>query len=284
MKYPNGSLGNVQVTSDRKNIGMSKLEKIVVKVLIVVLIFIIIIPIVKIASMVMVIIIRDINYEKYTDSEYVEKDILEYLEERYNEEFIIESCIVSDREAGTHPYYGTVQAYVYPVEHNDEKHKFRVQGNKSKFGIVDYYDTYVDIKLIDEYETLVDPIIGECYDEYKFYVSFPTTWLNKNLPIDTKIEDFNKMEQNIDYYSRPSLIIYLPPSEPRSEMYSVIKELSENNYLGSVYFRWFYYDDDYDRKTRNDLGDGDGYEGHNYENYYKTIYERGKISKTESPF
>ncbi len=276
MQYTNGSHDNIKVVLDKKNRDMSSLEKIIVKISIIIGILITIVLIAKPISIVVVVTIRDINYAKYRDSEYVEKDILEYLEERYSENFVIESCVVSRYDSDIRPEYGTIEAYVYPLEHYDEKHKFRVQGDKNIFGIVDYYDTYTDIKLIEEYETLIDPILGECYDEYKFYVSFPTTWLNKNLPVDTKVEDFNEMEQHTDYYSRPTLVIYLPPSEPRSGMYDVSKKLSEGNYVGYVSYKWFYKDEGYDRKGRNDWGDNDGY---NFEVYSNIICEDGKILK-----
>ncbi len=145
---------------------------------------------------------RENNKEKYKDVEYVKQDAIKYLEERYGEEFEIESV------RGMSYAYDYINMYAYPRGFQDEEHKFKIQGRFNEEGNLEYVDSYVMVKLSDDYEAYIDPIIGEYFEEYKFYVRFNSEWLTNNLAPDTKLEDLWELHANEDY-PLPDIYIYI---------------------------------------------------------------------------
>ena len=137
--------------------------------------------------------IKSYNRSRYKDEFYLQQEVSEYLEERYNEEFIV----MFNR--GMSGAYNYMQLYAYPMAYQDEMHKIEIQGYYNKWGKMDFYDDYVMIKLTEEYEAYIDPVIDEYFDEYKFYLDFNAEWLTNNLPADTKLEDLWEMKANEDY-------------------------------------------------------------------------------------
>ena len=152
---------------------------------------------------------RQNNKEKYKDAEYVKQDTLNYLEERYGEEFEIESV------RGMSYAYDYINMYAYPKGLQDEAHKFKIQGRFNKEGNLEYCDSYVMVKLTDDYEAYIDPIIREYFKEYKFYVRFDSEWITSNLPPDTKLEDLWKLRANVDYPLPTLHIIFSPNMEEK---------------------------------------------------------------------
>ena len=155
-----------------------------------------------VAGFLVKIIKRQNNKEKYKDAEYVKQDTLNYLEERYGEEFEIESV------RGMSYAYDYINMYAYPKGLQDEAHKFKIQGRFNKEGNLEYCDSYVMVKLTDDYEAYIDPIIGEYFEEYKFYIEFDSEWLTSNLPADSKLENLWQLHANEDY-PLPTIYIYI---------------------------------------------------------------------------
>ncbi|MDE6759918.1 MAG: hypothetical protein K2J90_04455, partial [Lachnospiraceae bacterium] len=85
------------------------------------------------------------------------EEVLAYLEGRYGEEFEIASY------RGRGYAYDYVQMYAYPKGHEDEAHKFEIQGRINEEGKMEYVDSYVMIRLTDEYASYVDEIIDEYF-------------------------------------------------------------------------------------------------------------------------
>ena len=152
--------------------------------------------------------IKSYNRSRYKDEFYLQQEVSEYLEERYNEEFIV----MFNR--GMSGAYNYMQLYAYPMAYQDEMHKIEIQGYYNKWGKMDFYDDYVMIKLTEEYEAYIDPIIDEYFDEYKFYLDFNAEWLTNNLPADTKLEDLWELKANEDY-PLPKIFLYLQTSEEK---------------------------------------------------------------------
>ena len=150
--------------------------------------------------------IKSYNRSRYKDEFYLQQEVSEYLEERYNEEFMV----MFNR--GMSGAYNYVQLYAYPIAYQDEMHKIEIQGYYNEWGKMDFYDDYVMIKLTEEYEAYIDPIIDEYFDEYKFYLDFNAEWLTNNLPADTKLEDLWEMRANEDY-PLPRLVVFLKSSQ-----------------------------------------------------------------------
>ena len=114
----------------------------------------------------MALVIKGINKVRFRNSEYVQKRMEKYLEERYDEEFVVKSY-----HGPGYDYQPYAEMIAYPKEEG-EKYTFQVQGYYNKWNTMDFYDTYVTVKLTDEYEEYLSSIIGQYYDEYKFYIKF----------------------------------------------------------------------------------------------------------------
>lgn len=175
--------------------------------------------------------IKSYNRSRYKDEFYLQQEVQEYLEERYNEEFIV----MFNR--GMSGAYNYVQLYAYPIAYQDEMHKIEIQGYYNKWGKLDYYDDYVMIKLTEEYEAYIDPIIDEYFDEYKFYIDFNSEWLTNNLPADTKLEDLWGLKANEDY-PLPTLCIFFGVDEEGKyngdELILTMESLRNKDFRGCV--------------------------------------------------
>lgn len=156
--------------------------------------------------------IKSHNRAKYKDEFYVQQEVTSYLQERYNEEFIVYY------ERGMGGAYNYVQLYAYPIAQQDDAHEIKIQGHYNKWGKMDFYDDYVMVRLTEEYEAYIDPIIDEYFDEYKFYIDFYSEWLTNDLPADTQLEDLWNMQANVDY-PLPSFFICTLSDNNKSEIY-----------------------------------------------------------------
>ncbi|MDE5967444.1 MAG: hypothetical protein K2G89_11500 [Lachnospiraceae bacterium] len=210
------------------------------------------------------------NKAKYADASYVQQDILNYLKERYQEDF----TLVENTYRGRSYAYSYVEVHAYPTAHQDEQHEFEVQGRYNEEGEMEYCDGYVMAKLTEEYEAYVDDIIGQYFDEYKFYMEFYSEWLTNNLPPDTRVEDLKNYSANVDY-PLPELILYLPPQViDEALLKKMIEMLSANYYRGGVGIKVYKSLELYDTKKRNDWN-GDPYEAVMV--YSAIIYQDGSI-------
>ena len=199
---------------------MKKSTKIVLTVTALVLISLVALFIVK---KILPAIERNQNMKVYKQEGYIEQDAMKYLEERYGEKFVIESI------RGRSYAYDYINIYAYPKEHQEESYQFKIQGRYNEKGILEYTDSYVMLKLRDEYEAYIDPIIDEYFDEYKFYMDFDSEWITSNIPADAKLEDLWELDANVDY-PLPKIYLFLGPSNDKSRknLEMLIKRLSVN--------------------------------------------------------
>ena len=204
---------------------------------------------------------RQNNKAKYKDAEYVKQDTLNYLEERYGEEFEIESV------RGMSYAYDYINMYAYPKGLQDEAHKFKIQGRFNKEGNLEYCDSYVMVKLTDDYEAYIDPIIGEYFEEYKFYIEFDSEWLTSNLPADSKLEDLWQLHANEDY-PLPRIFLYLKSNEMErynnnNNICAMAEQLKKSNIRGLLSVIFYYNDDIYKMRNRENV----------YESLENSIYD-----------
>lgn len=211
--------------------------------------------------------IKSHNRAQYKDEFYVQQEVTRYLQERYNEEFIVYY------ERGMGGAYNYVQLYAYPIAQQDDAHEIKIQGYYNKWGKMDFYDDYVMVRLTEEYEAYIDPIIDEYFDEYKFYIDFYSEWLTNNLPTDIQLEDLWSMQANVDY-PLPEIFLYLKSSESlnynQGIRTQVAENLQKNNYRGMLSMT-IYYDDAFFVKR-------------NRSNVYKDVGARGDSVKGVSVF
>ncbi len=169
------------------------------------------------------------------------QEVLTYLEERYGEEFEIASY------RGMSYAYDYVEMYAYPKGYSDEAHQFQIQGRLNEDGKMEYVDSYVMVKLTDDYEAYIDPIIGEYFEEYKFYVRFNSEWLTNNLAPDTELEDLWELHANEDY-PLPTIYVYVYNADKdKNHLENMVREFSVKNIRCSGRTVYYY---DYERYTK----------------------------------
>lgn len=178
------------------------------------------------------------------------EEVLAYLEERYGEEFEIASY------RGMSYAYDYVQMYAYPKGYSDEAHQFKIQGRLNGEGKMEYVDSYVMVKLTDDYEAYIDPIIGEYFDEYKCYVRFDSEWLTNNLPTDTQLEDLWELHANADY-PLPRIFLYLKSNQKEkyndNSICKMAEKLQKSNVRGLLSVVFYYNDDIYTMRNRENV-------------------------------
>ncbi len=171
---------------------------------------------------------RSNNIAKYRDAEYLEQDVQNYLKNRYGEDFVIETM------RGRSYAYDYINMYAYPADvytiplkPEAERYKFKIQGRFDEEGELEYCDSYIMVKLTDDYEAYIDPIIGKYYDNYFFHVKFNSEWLTSNIPPDTTLEELWNYKANVDY-ALPEILLSIGPGHDRSveHLEEMVKELS----------------------------------------------------------
>ncbi len=195
------------------------------------------------------------------------EEVLAYLEERYGEEFEIASY------RGMSYAYDYVQMYAYPKGYSDEAHQFKIQGRLNGEGKMEYVDSYVMVKLSDDYAACVDEIIDEYFDDYKFYLEFDSEWITSNLPPDTKVEDLFKLSANVDY-PLPRLFIYLKSSQKeyftKNNIMNMCRKLAVWGYRGPINITD--YDDDQYYEKKNNENKRECLEGEEFHWEYHVIF------------
>ena len=160
------------------------------------------------------------NINKYKNQEFVQSEMLRYLEGRYGEKFVMQSFT-----GYGYSYSNYAEMKACPEGQEDEEHTFQVQGYYNKDGTMEFYDTYVMVRLLKDYEAYLDPIIGEYFDEYKFYMTVSAEWVTNSLPPDTTLEDLWKMSAGVDY---PMPKVYLCIAPMTNIDLDILKEICLN--------------------------------------------------------
>lgn len=189
-----------------------------------------------------------VTEDSNTKEEKRKQEVLAYLKERYDEEFEIASY------RGMSYAYDYVKMYAYPKGYSDEAHQFQIQGRLNEDRKMEYCDSYVMVKLTDDYAACVDEIIDEYFDDYKFYLEFYSEWITSNLPPDTTVEDLLELSANVDY-PMPELHILLKSSQMEhftdDNVMAMCKKLAVWGYRGPINTRC-YDDDQYYEKKNNE--------------------------------
>ena len=244
------------------NIGMKQKDKkklkhkIIAIVCLIVLLGIAAVPLVK-----------AYNKVRMKDSYYVQKDMLKYLEKRYGEEFKVKSY-----HGPGYDYQPCAEMIAYPKKEG-ENYTFQVQGYYNKWNRMDYYDTYVMVKLTDEYEKYLSTIIGQYYNEYKLCLTFNSLFITNNLPVNTELEDLLKMYAN-GKGSLPNLAIFIPPEEPKENFKKLVPKLVEGNFRGSINVKHYIEKRDYITKDEREWAEG---AHHGFSVYTALVYRNGHI-------
>ena len=116
--------------------------------------------------------------------ETIRQDVSAYLEDRYDEKFVITNIIFPNFN------YASYIITAYP-EGKPQKsdYKVTIHGWENK-GLIDYYDNYPVVKLIPELREYISDVVGEYFPENKVYVDFYNEWIRENVDKNMTLEDF----------------------------------------------------------------------------------------------
>ena len=117
--------------------------------------------------------------------ETIRQDVSAYLEERYDEKFVITNIIFPNFN------YASYIITAYP-EGKPQKsdYKITIHGWENK-GLIDYYDNYPVVKLIPELREYISDVVGDYFPENKVYVeSFHQEWIRGNIDKNITLDEF----------------------------------------------------------------------------------------------
>ena len=135
--------------------------------------------------------------------ETIRQDVSAYLEERYDEKFVITNIIFPNFN------YASYIITAYP-EGKPEKsdYKITIHGWENK-GLIDYYDNYPVVKLIPELREYISDVVGEYFPENKVYVDFYNEWIRGNIDKDMTLDDYLN-DVDGEWHSSPWCHICIP--------------------------------------------------------------------------
>ena len=157
--------------------------------------------------------------------ETIRKDVTEYLEERYNEEFVITNILFPSFN------YASYIITAYPVGAPQKtEYKITIHGWENK-GLINYYDSYPVVKLIPELGEYMSDVFGEYFPENKVYVDFYNEWIRENIEKDLSLNKFLSNKES-EWYGAAWCHICIPRGELDDEL--LLSKLNETAvYMGT---------------------------------------------------
>lgn len=147
------------------------------------------------------------NKVKIKNPEYVQAQMMDYLEERYHEKFVMKNYYPMG-----YSYSSYVRMEAWPEGKEDDAHEFEVQGYLNDEGNLDYFDTYVCVRLEKEFVKYFEPVMDEYFEDYCCDMAFIGEWIQHNVPADVTVEELLEYRANRDY-PMPILSVCMNPAQ-----------------------------------------------------------------------
>lgn len=147
------------------------------------------------------------NKAKIKDSGYVQTQMMDYLEERYHEKFVMKEYYPMG-----YSYSCYVSMEAWPKGKEDDEHEFEVQGYFNDEGNLDYFDTYVCVRLEKEFVKYFEPVMDEYFEDYYCDMVFLGEWIQHNVPADVTVGELLEYDAARDY-PLPLLRICMNPKQ-----------------------------------------------------------------------
>lgn len=167
------------------------------------------------------------NLKKAHDDEYVQAQMMDYLEERYHEKFVMKYY-----QCNRGGWYGNyVEMGVWPEGKEDAGHLFEVTGDPDAEGNLIYSDSYLDLRMGKEMEDYFQPYIDKYYTDYLSYSIFLSDPFTGSLPGDITLDELFEQKYEAHLY----FDIHVEQQEMDSNLRNLdalAKELQENKFRG----------------------------------------------------
>ena len=147
------------------------------------------------------------NLRKAHDDEYVQAQMMDYLEERYHGKFVMKSY--NNYLGGWYGNY--VEMRACPEGKDDEEHLFIVEGYPNDEGNLEYFDTFVLVRLEKRYVKFFEPIMDEYFEDYYSDMYFWNTGKLGNISADVTVEEL--LELGYCSYAIPILNVVMNPEQ-----------------------------------------------------------------------
>ena len=189
--------------------------------------------------------------KKHLSSQEKEAKVLEYLKNKYDEEFVP----LSISQSGWGQGYDVI--LLYPKNGSKDDY-FEVNGSLRKDGSYFITDGYFKRIIYDEYEAVLSDIVDDIYKDFKVYVDFGTGVCNENLKKGTKIEEIYDIDKNFSSYTK--IIVKessLTGKDISESLENIAKKMKGNKLVGTVkiYLAYNNMFDFADLKKTNELPD-----------------------------
>ena len=205
----------------------------------------------------------------------IRKDVSSYLEERYEEKFVITNVIFPGFN------YASYVITAYP-EGKPQKSDYKVTIHGwVKKGLINYYDDYPLIKLIPELKKYISDVVGEYFPENKVYVDFYNEWIRENedkdMTLDVFLNDINGKWHSAGWYD------VCIPYENINDKKLIIKLNELASFMGGKKLSGFFFIDVIYNNYNNLPDDIDdltfGEYGKDFINYNYVIDRQGNFDK-----
>lgn len=184
----------------------------------------------------------------------VTKEVLEYLNERYGEEFEVINFIPPSFNYASYIITAVRKGDPKDVEHSVTIHGWVSKKKKLfKKNKITFYDNYAAIKVIPELKELVSDLVLQDYPECKIHITFHKEWIQENINLYSSVDEFLKK----DTYWKQSMSISIFTldekfnEKKRMKKYckKIFEQMADKNFQGSssLYFyneKYYYKIDD----------------------------------------
>ena len=213
----------------------------------------------------------------HPSEETIRKDVTEYLEERYNEEFVITNILFPGFN------YASYIITAYPEGAPQQvEYKITIHGWEDK-GLINYCDNYPIVKLIPELRAYTSDVVGKYFPENTVYVDFYQEWIRGNIDKDLTFDKFiNDIEG--EWHSAGWFDICIPSEKPMDEeMLNTLNEMAaymaENKLSGFFFIDVMYKNYESLTESKKDLNDILEKNGKDFVNYNYVISRYGKFDE-----
>ena len=165
------------------------------------------------------------------NKEYVQAQMMDFLEERYHEKFVMKGYI----DCLGNWYGNYVEMKACPEGKDDGEHLFIVEGKPDDAGNLEYKDSYLYILIEKDYLKYFEQVINEyfdnCHCEVDFYPEYNT--VSPKIPGNATVEELLGFKAGRDYY-KPLLCIYSEQKLKPEVQGAFFRELQNKKFQGRV--------------------------------------------------
>lgn len=168
------------------------------------------------------------------NKEYVQAQMMDFLEERYHEKFVMKGYI----DCLGNWYGNYVEMKACPEGKDDGEHLFIVEGKPDDSGNLEYRDSYFYILIEKDFLKYFEPVMEDYFDDFYCKVYFAPEYST----ISPKISGNATVEELLEYragkdYEKPVLSIYSEKRLMPETQRFFCRELQIMKFQGTVSIR-----------------------------------------------